>query len=248
MQNFFGFNKFRVGLLALLLLSVILAACGDTPTATAVPPTATAVPPTAIPAPAPRPSVGNPIIATITAAGAGGSFQSGPTPIPTTAIPATPTLVVTPPVGLPVYSNLKLLDLGSLGKQIGDSLSQAGPTSRSMIYSLSDSYDKLATFYNTEMIKAGYAKVAEQPLPDISGLTGNVLVYSKGTGTSASAVTLTIIGPLDPVLITAFSQAAPSAANLKPGDSIVIVVTGLTAANLLELQKSLGSPAPTPTK
>ncbi len=241
------------GLLVLgFLLALGLIACGDaltsTPAAATVAPT---IAPTIAPAPAPTaapvatPTVGNSILATITAA----SGTSGPTtaPIPTRA--PSPTPVITN--DLPVYSGLKPLNLGILGKQVADSIGQAGPTARSVTYSTTDSFDKLAAFYNAEMTKVGYSKVAEQPLPASVGLAGSVLLYAKGTGTAANVVAVMALGPLEAEVVTSFLQVAPEASSLKAGDSVVIVLSGLTGTNLLELQKSLGTtsaPTASPTK
>jgi hypothetical protein len=152
--------------------------------------------------------------------------------------------------GLPVYSGLKPISLGSIGQQISDTIGQASPTARNATFYTSDSYDLLSAFYNTEMAKLGYSKVAEQKLPEFTGLAGNVLIYLKGSGSSANAAVIMALGPLDANLVSVLSQTSPEAANLKANDSLVIILSGLTGDNLLELQKTLGgsNPAPTPTK
>ena len=243
-----------VATLALILvLALALAACGDSATPTP-PPTATptTVAPTMAPAATPTAAtttVRNSIIATITAGSGVTAAVNAVTPTPAPA--PSPTVAAQTGAGdLPVYSGLKPVKLGSIGQQISDTIGQASPTARNATFYTSDSYDMLAAFYNTEMSKLGYNKVAEQKLPEFTGLAGNVLIYLKGTGPSANVAVIMALGPLDANLVSVLSQTSPEAANLKTSDSLVIILSGLTGDNLLELQKTLGgsNPAPTQTK
>lgn len=245
--------KRTLGALALsLFLALGLTACGDSATSTpAVTPTVAATT-----APVITPTPFNPIISTITA----GANYTG-SPIAQVA-PVTPTLPPTfansAPTDFPVYSNFKLINLGVLGQQIAESLSQTSKTAKSSIYYTTDSYNKVAGFYNTELPKQGYAKVIEQALPDFTSLTGNVLLYSKGSGSSIQVSGLIVLGPLDASLIGVFSAAAPDAAALKPGNSVAIILTGLSSDDLLNFQRSFqtggqtpaspGASTPAPTK
>lgn len=239
-------SRGRLVLLTLLCLGLV--ACGEEATNTPVPATATVA--AVAPSPAPTGTPFNPIILTITA----GANHSG-SPVAPVA-PATPTMPPTfanaAPANFPVYSGFKLINLGYLGQQVAESLSQSSKTAQSSFFYTSDSYDKVAGYYNTELPKQGYAKVVEQALPAFTSLTGNVLLYSKGSGPTSQVAGLMILGPLDAALIGVFTAASPEAAALKPGDSVVIILTGLTGEDLANLQRSLSSGAvgltPAPTK
>ena len=209
----------RLTILAVLLigLALMLSACGNDATST--------------PLPATTPANVNPIIATITAGVAGKSGASAVvTPGPTLVAP------VSALPGVPLYSNLKPINLGVYGSQIAIQFSQASPNARTAFYGTSDSFDKLSGFYNSEMTKQGYTKLAEQPLPASSSLDGKVLLYNKDT----TNLVVMGLGPLDASLIATLSQASSSASTLKPGDTLVILLNGLTPTNLSDLQKTLG--------
>ena len=216
----------------LLLLTLGLAACGDSATSTPIPTPTTAA--TATPAPTGTPF--NPIIVTITA---GANYTGSPVPQVAPATPTVPpTIANTAPTDFPVYSGFKLINLGVLGQQVADSLSQTSKTAKSSIYYTTDSYDKVAAFYNSELPGQGFTKVIEQALPDFTSLTGNVLLYSKGTGASMQVSGLIVLGPLDASLISVFGAAAPDASVLKEGNSVAIILTGLTSDDLLNFQRS----------
>jgi hypothetical protein len=151
------------------------------------------------------------------------------------------------PADFPVYGGFKLINLGVLGQQVADSLSQTSKTAKSSIFYTADTYDKIAGFYNTELPKAGYSKVIEQALPAFTSLTGNVLLYSKGTGSSMQVSGLIVLGPLDASLISVFSVAAPEATNLKEGNSVAIILTGLTSEDLLNFQRNFETGGDTTT-
>lgn len=224
-------KRTRGALVLFLFLAIGLAACGDTPTST---PASTTAPATTIPAPTSTPF--NPIVLTITA-GASSTGTPGAQVAPATpTVP--PTIANALPADFPVYSGFKLINLGVLGQQVAESLSQTSKTAKSSIFYTSDSYDKIAGYYNAELPKAGYSKVIEQALPAFTSLTGNVLLYSKGTGSSMQVSGLIILGPLDASLISVFSAAAPDAANLKEGNSVAIILTGLSSEDLLNFQRS----------
>jgi hypothetical protein len=236
----------------LLLLALGLAACGDSPTGTPVPTATTAA--TVTPAATSTPF--NPIILTITA---GANYTGSPIPQVAPATPTVPpTIANTAPTDFPVYSGFKLINLGVLGQQVAESLSQASKTARSSIYYTTDPYDKVAAFYNTELPKQGFTKVIEQALPDFTSLTGNVLLYSKGSGASMQVSGLIVLGPLDASLISVFGAAAPDASILKEGNSVAIILTGLTSDDLANFQRSFqmtgttaaspGATTPSPTK
>ena len=235
--------KRTLGALVLFLfLAVGLAACGDSATNTPV--STTAPPPTAT-TPAPTGTPFNPIVLTITA---GASYSGSP---PAQVAPATPSV---PPTfanplsaDFPVYSGFKLFNLGVLGQQIAESLSQTSKTAKSSIFYTADSYDKIAGFYNTELPKTGYSKVIEQALPAFTSLTGNVLLYSKGSGSSLQVSGLIVLGPLDASLISVFGAAAPEASNLKEGNNVAIILTGLTSEDLLNFQRSFEAAGDTST-
>lgn len=255
-------KRSRGALVVLVLLALGLAACGNEATSTPVPPTATTAAPTTAAQVAPTTTTAtttaaptgtpfNPIVLTITA---GASITGTPgTPI----APATPTVPPTfanaAPANFPVYSGFKLINLGVLGQQVAETLSQSSKTARSSFYYTTDTYDKVAGYYNTELPKSGYTKMVEQALPAFTSLTGNVLLYSKGTGASMEVAGLMILGPLDSGLISVFSAASPDAAALKEGNSVVIILTGLTSDDLLALQRTftatgtaVSSPSTTP--
>ena len=94
--------------------------------------------------------------------------------------------------------------------------------------------------------------MVEQDLPAFTSLTGKVLLYSKGSGPASQVTGLLVLGPLDTSLISVFKTASPDASVLKEGDSIVIILTGLTGEDLANFQKSLQGGAvgltPAPTK
>lgn len=244
-------KRSRVALVVLILLALGLAACGDEATSTPVPPTATtAAPTTAAQAPpttiaaattlAPTGTPFNPIVLTITAgASITGSKPGTPVAPPTPTVP--PTFANAAPANFPVYSGLKLINLGVLGQQVADTLSQTSKTAKSSFYYTTDTYDKVAGYYNTELLKSGYTKMVEQALPAFTSLTGNVLLYSKGTGASMEVTGLMVLGPLDAGLISVFSAASPDAAALKEGNSVVIILTGLTSDDLLAFQRSFAA-------
>ncbi len=244
-------KRTRGALGLLLLLALGLAACGDSATATPVPPTTAA---TATPAATSTPF--NPIIVTITA---GASYTGSPIPQVAPATPTAPPTFANPtPADFPVYTGFKLINLGVLGQQVAESLSQASKTAKSSIYYTVDPYDKVAAFYNTELPKQGFTKIIEQALPDFTSLTGNVLLYSKGSGASMQVSGLIVLGPLDASLISVFGAAAPDAAALKEGNSVAIILTGLTSDDLANFQRSFqmsrtapaspGATTPSPTK
>ncbi len=245
-----------------LLLCLGLAACGDTATNTPVPatPSTTALTTAAVTTAAattkfPTGTPFNPIVLTITA---GASFTGSPA---AQVAPATPTVPPTfanaAPANFPIYSGFKLINLGILGQQVAESLSQTSKTAKSSFFYTTDSYDKLAGYYNTELPKQGYNKVVEQALPAFTSLTGNVLLYSKGSGATMEVTALMVLGPLDPALIGVFSAASPEAGVLKEGNSVIIVLTGLSSDDLINFQRTFaadstgatpGSSTPAPTK
>jgi hypothetical protein len=233
----------------LMSMSVSLAACGEEPTTTPVP--ATATPTTAAPTTlAPTNTPFNPIVQTITA---GANHTGSPA---AQVAPATPTIPPTfanvAPANFPIYSNLKLINLGYLGQQVADTLSQSSKTAQSSFFYTTDTYAQVSAFYNSELPTLGYTKVVEQGLPAFTSLTGKVLLYSKGTGPTSQVAGLLVLGPLDTSLISVFKTASPDAAVLKEGDSIVIILTGLTGEDLTNFQKSLEGGAvgltPVPTR
>lgn len=241
-------KRSRGALVVLILLALGLAACGEEATSTPIPPTSTSAAPTTAAQAAPTPTAAattvaptgtpfNPIVLTITA---GASITGTPgTPIapPTPTVP--PTFANAAPANFPVYSGLKLINLGVLGQQVAETLSQTSKTAKSSFYYTTDSYDKIAGYYNTELPKSGYTKMVEQALPAYTSLTGNVLLYSKGTGASMEVTGMMVLGPLDASLIGVFSAASPDAAVLKEGNSVVIILTGLTGNDLVNFQRSL---------
>lgn len=248
-------KRSRGSLVLLTLLYLGLAACGDTATNTPVPATSTTAAPTAAALPAPTGTPFNPIVMTITA---GASFTGSPA---AQVAPATPTVPPTfanaAPTNFPIYSGFKLINLGILGQQVAESLSQTSKTAKSSFYYATDSYDKVAGYYNTELPKQGYTKIVEQPLPAFTSLTGNVLLYSKGSGATMEVTALMVLGPLDAALIGVFSAASPDAAVLKEGNSVVIILAGLTGDDLINFQRSFAGDAtattaasttPAPTK
>jgi hypothetical protein len=238
-------KRTRGALVLFLFLAVGLAACGDTATSTPLPTTASPTTTAVATTPAPTGTPFNPIVLTITA---GASYTGSPAAQVAPATPTVPpTVANTAPTDFPVYSGFKLINLGVLGQQVAESLSQTSKTAKSSIFYTGDSYDKIAAFYNSELPKAGYNKVIEQALPAFTSLTGNVLLYSKGTGTSMQVSGLIVLGPLDASLISVFSAAAPEAANLKEGNSVAIILTGLTSADLLNFQRSFESGSDTST-
>jgi hypothetical protein len=236
-------------LLIFLFMSVSLAACGEDPTATSAP--TTLAPTTAAPTTlAPTSTPFNPIVQTITA---GANHTGSPA---AQVAPATPTVPPTfanaAPPDFPIYSGLKLINLGYLGQQVAETLSQSSTTARSSFFYTTDSYAQVSGFYNSELPAQGYTKVVEQGLPAFTSLTGKVLLYSKGSGLTSQVAGLLVLGPLDSSLISVFKTASPDAAILKEGDNVVIILTGLTGQDLTNFQKSLEGGAvdltPVPTK
>ena len=156
----------------------------------------------------------------------------------------------TAPVTIPVYSGFKPLDLGEYGKQIQQQFSQAGANVHTTIYSTSDSFDQVINFYNNGLDSLGYTKAAQQDLPANTLLTGQVVLYGKGAGTDLQGIILVEFGPLDANTIAGFSAVAPAAKGLKPGDSIVVILSGITGSDLTQLQQTFtsgGQDTPTPT-
>ncbi len=143
-------------------------------------------------------------------------------------------------LGLPIYTGLKPLSLGTVFEQtIAQSLlGQAGTSSKYGIFSTSDSTDKVISFYDSAMQQAGFTKAAAQNIPNTGStsginLGGQVVAYSKGTGNTANGAAVTILGPLDVTAIALFSSQSPSAASqLKPGDFMVFVFNNVNTANM----------------
>jgi hypothetical protein len=166
-------------------------------------------------------------------------------------------------LGLPIYSGLKPLSLGQTFEQAlaQGFTGQAGLHAKYGVFSTSDSPDKLFTYYDSEMQKAGFTKATEQTVPSTSGvnLTGKLTAYQKGSGTGATGAVVLLLGPLDASTVALFTAQSPSAAQqLKPNDSIVFIFNNLSGA-ALQLPESTpgsntttgtssGAPAPTPTK
>jgi hypothetical protein len=248
-------TRSRGALVLFTLLCLGLAACGDAATNTPVPATPTTTAPTTAALAAPTGTPFNPIVLTITA---GASYTGSPA---AQIAPATPTVPPTfanaAPTNFPIYSGFKLINLGVLGQQVAQSLSQTSKTAKSSFYYTTDTYDKVAGYYNTELPKQSYTKVIEQPLPAFTSLTGNVLIYSKGSGATMEVTALMILGPLDAALIGVFSAASPEASVLKEGNSVIIILTGLTSDDLQNFQRTFTetgsnttpvSTTPAPTK
>ncbi|HEX2916780.1 MAG TPA: hypothetical protein VH186_38835 [Chloroflexia bacterium] len=246
-----AFTKSRWLLIAALVIGItlLLVACGDsatnTPVPTSTPTFTTASATTASVTTAPAGKGVNPIVATITAAS--GPSQGGGASAP--VIAATPTPQTTPisnasPAAsagtLPVYSGFKPVNLGDIGKQISGTLSQATSSAHSDFYYTSAPFSSVTGYYNTELGKQGYKNVTQQQLPASGGLGGSVVVYAKGSGSSAEAIAITALGPLDSNTISTLALSAPDVSSLKSGDSLIIVLSGLNATSLNELQQSLG--------
>ena len=216
-------------LMVFTVLMVGLAACGGTDST-----------PTSLPA-TPQANIGggttpgttpfNPFIATITA----GSSKNGGPGAPT----ATPNPTIVAPVaslpGIPVYANLKPVNLGVVGKQIAQEYSQNSPNTKAAIYYTSDSLDKIGGYYDDQMTKQGYKNLGSQPIPEASDLTGQILAYSKDASTNLVVIEL---GPLSASLIETFSQSSPAASAIQPGDNLVIMLSGLSPDLLSQLGKS----------
>ncbi len=191
-------------------------------------------------------SVGNPIIATITA-GSGPANTASVKTATTQGVTSTTVATNLGAIGLPIYSGLKPVNLGTYASQIATGFSQASPTAKSSFYYTSESLDKISSFYNTEMTKLGFTKAIEQPLPASGDLPGNVLFYSKGTGPTTEVAGIFSLGPLDANLVKTLAEGAPGAADLKPNDTLVILISGLNGAYLTQLEQSFrgaGSPSP----
>jgi hypothetical protein len=185
------------------------------------------LPPTRTPVVQPRPQV--------TPGVQGGSEQ--PTLPPATFFVA-PTAEPSP---VPLYTGLRSLDLQDFGRSLTEFLTTNSPNARTSFYYTSDSFSQLAEFYNGRMDALGFRKAAQQALPTQLGLRGNVLIYSRGSGAVLEVVTMMVLGPLDANLVGAFGEGASGARILRTGDSVVIVISGLTAADLEALQKTLKS-------
>jgi hypothetical protein len=88
------------------------------------------------------------------------------------------------------------------------------------------------------MQQAGFSKAASQNIPNTgssSGLNlgGQVVAYSKGSGSSANGAVVTILGPLDANSIALFGSQSPTAAQqLKPGDFMVFLFNNVNTGNL----------------
>jgi hypothetical protein len=235
-------KRLTAALALLILFSLGLAACGEAATSTQAPTAAATT--AAVTTLAPTGTPFNPIVLTITA---GGSRTGSPA---AQVAPATPTVPPTfaniAPANFPIYSGLKLINLGYLGQQVADSLSQSSKAARSSFYYTTDSYDKLAGYYNTELPRQGFTKVVEQALPAFTSLTGNVLLYSKGSGATMQVSGMMVLGPLDATLVSMFAAASPEAAGLKDGNSVVIILTDLTTDDLANFQRSFAGANSTP--
>jgi hypothetical protein len=248
MKYFYLFSLF----LLLGLCATLVAACGEE-----IPPTQAAIVPIA-PTRSNIPT-GGPVRVTFTAvvAPANGTETPPPTRTPVvqprpqvtpgvnitelpTIAPATP--FIAPPVEpspVPLYTGLRGLDLQDFGRSLTEFLITNSPNARTNFYYTSDSFNQLAEFYNGRMDALGFRKAAQQALPTQLGLRGNVLIYSRGSGAALEVITMMVLGPLDANLVGAFGEGASGAKILRTGDSVVIVISGLTATDLEALEKVL---------
>ncbi len=254
-------KRIWICILALTGLVLGLAACGNDATNTAPAPQTTVATntnitlapgqTTVVPAVVSTPAKGgNSILATITA-------NSGNSGSPQTAVPAPPSLAAPTPTSLatdtlPVYSGFKTLNFGIIGTQISQQFSRTGANITTSVYSTGDDFTKVSDFYSSELVKLGFAKAGASDLPASTLLPGKVVLFGKGTGNSLQGLVIIAIGPLDTPTLSALGSQAPDVANLKVGDNIVLVLSGLTGSYLSDLQKDLvnttGSTTPAPTK
>lgn len=170
--------------------------------------------------------------------------DTSPTPaIVNVAVPSPSLVFAATPVASPVpfYAGLKAINLEELGQVMSSYLTQNSPSAKASYYYMSDNFDKLAQFYNNRMEGLNYSKITEQILPTQLNLKGNVLIYSRGEGAAIEVIAIMVLGPLDSNLATAFGESATAAKVLKAGDSLVIIISGLSGADLAQMQKSLRS-------
>ena len=142
-------------LLIFLALGLGLAACGENATNTPVP--ATTAPTTAAATTlAPTVTPFNPIVLTITA---GANHTGSPAAQVAPATPTVPpTIANAAPPNFPIYRDFKLINLGYLGQQVADTLSQSSKTAQSSFFYTGAAYADVAGFYNSELPAQGYSK------------------------------------------------------------------------------------------
>ncbi|MEI6042843.1 MAG: hypothetical protein WCS37_00505 [Chloroflexota bacterium] len=140
-------------------------------------------------------------------------------------------------LGLPIYSELKPLSLGSTIEQaLSQGITGLGSsTVKYAVFNTSSSATQVLGYYDGQMKTAGFTKSGEQEIPPQSGvnLAGKIAGYQKGNGTEAIGAAITIFGPLDANTVALFVALSPNAAQqLKAGDSIVVIFNNLGGSTL----------------
>jgi hypothetical protein len=150
---------------------------------------------------------------------------------------------------LPLYTGGQLITIGNqlertLVQPLAQQLSNQTSNVRYSIFTTSDTPDKVITYYDEQMNKAGLTKVnltgttgtpattatSSTLLP---GLTDNLVrlaVYQQGSSSSTTSprAGLAILGPMDATIVAGLGTIDSTlATNVKAGDILVILVNGI---------------------
>ncbi len=239
-----------------LLISVLLVACGDS---TATTTSATTGATGTIPAGTPTTNALNTTVATsagtVTTRGATSSVTPGVSATTTTATTTSSNATTTAgatsstgltqgDTGLPAYLGATVIKVGSTFEQTiaRPFISQIIGSSTNVKYSVfnsADSSDKILSYYDGEMTKLGLTKVTNMAtgtnmMPSIAGLSNLVKLaaYQKSSTSTANGAGIVVLGPMDMTTLTALSAVDPSiTSGVKSGDNLVILASNLTNTN-----------------
>lgn len=223
-----AFNRLGLAFMALMIIAMLLVACGDSPTSA---PAATTAAATATTAPK------STTVATTTAA-ATTAAPAPTTAAPTTAAPTTAPATTAAVTGnLPVPAGAKTLKLGpnltqGLTSQFASTLGFSSGKVVVEAYSITQSPADLSTFYDAKLAELGYTSHPEtqkaQQVGNVNLLTASFTRTAKTGGIEANSIVL--LGPLDAAAISQIGGTGSAsgttdpdfAKQLNPGDTLIL--------------------------